>query len=131
MSHQCVHCGRIIPSGSNEILRGCSSCGSHFFVYIKEEDLKNELEELPLRNTTSQEKRKIEKEIREISGITEEDKPVILNLESIRALEEGKFEIDLVHLLNKNRPLIYKIEEGKYFIDIAPPKKWKLNGKKS
>ncbi len=131
MSHQCVHCGRIILSGSKEILKGCNSCGSHFFVYIKEEDLEDKLRETPLKNTTPQEKRKIEKEIREISGITEEDKPVILNLESIRALEEGKFEIDLVHLLNKNRPLIYRIEEGKYFIDIAPPKNWKLNGKKS
>jgi len=31
----------------------------------------------------------------------------------------GKFELDLVHLFNKKEPLIYKLEEGKYIIDIA------------
>ena len=29
------------------------------------------------------------------------------------------FEIDVVNLFNKKRPLIYKIEEGKYLIDLA------------
>ena len=61
----------------------------------------------------------MEFDIREMVGITDEETPVILDLESIRAIGEGKFEIDVVNLFNKKRPLIYKIEEGKYLIDLA------------
>ncbi len=52
-------------------------------------------------------------------GITEEDTPVILDIESVRVTGAGKFEIDLVNLFSKERPLIYKLEEGKYIIDLA------------
>jgi predicted nucleic acid-binding Zn-ribbon protein len=37
----------------------------------------------------------------------------------VRVVGSGKFEIDLVNLFNKKRPLVYKIEEGKYIIDLA------------
>lgn len=117
MPHQCVHCGKIYPAGSKELLTGCSECGSHFFFYIKDELMKDALNkqiEIP-----EQEKKKIEEEIREIAGITQEDTPVILDIESIRVVGPGKFEIDIVNLFNKKRPLIYKVDEGKYIIDLA------------
>jgi len=40
-------------------------------------------------------------------------------LESIRVLGPGKYELDVVNLFNKKRPLIYKLEEGKYIVDLA------------
>ena len=46
-------------------------------------------------------KKSIELDIREIVGITDEEEPVILDLESIRAVGDGKFEIDVVNLFNK------------------------------
>ncbi len=52
-------------------------------------------------------------------GITDEQAPVILDIESIRITGEGKFELDIVKLFRKDRPLIYKLEEGKYIIDLA------------
>jgi predicted nucleic acid-binding Zn-ribbon protein len=65
-------------------------------------------------------KTQVEKDVREIMGIEEkEDIPVILDLESIRVLKPGKYEIDIVNLFSKKRPLIYKLEEGKYVIDLA------------
>ena len=63
--------------------------------------------------------KQVEKEIREMAGISDEDVPVILDIESVRVTGAGKFEIDLVNVFNKKRPLIYKIEEGKYIIDLA------------
>jgi predicted nucleic acid-binding Zn-ribbon protein len=42
-----------------------------------------------------------------------------LDLESIRVIRPGKFEIDLINLFTKKRPLIYKLEEGKYIIDLS------------
>jgi predicted nucleic acid-binding Zn-ribbon protein len=64
-------------------------------------------------------KKKIEEEVREIVGAEEEETPVILDLESVRVLAPGKFELDVVNIFNKRRPLIYKLEEGKYIIDLA------------
>lgn len=117
MPHQCVRCSRIIPVGSREILDGCAECGSHFFFYIRDEqieNIKNKIVEIP-----EQEKEKVEEDIREIVGIQDEDAPVILDIESIRVTGEGKFELDIAKIFRKGLPLIYKLEEGKYIIDLA------------
>jgi predicted nucleic acid-binding Zn-ribbon protein len=103
--------------GSKELLEGCGKCGGHFFFYIRDEQLEK-IRDNPIE-IPHQEKETIEKDIREIAGIVEEDAPVILDLESVRVTGEGKFEIDIVNLFNKERPLIYKLEEGKYIIDLA------------
>ena len=99
------------------MLEGCAECKGHFFFYIREEQLekiKRASIEIP-----DEEKEKVEEDIREMAGITDEDAPVILDIESVRVTGDGKFEIDLVNLFNKKRPLIYKLEEGKYIIDLA------------
>ncbi len=115
MPHQCVKCSRIIPVGNKELLEGCGSCGGHFFFYIRDDQLEK-IKEKPVE-IPEEEKETVEKDIREMAGITDEETPVILDLESVRVTGEGKFEIDLVNLFDKNRPLIYKLEEGKYIID--------------
>ena len=117
MPHQCVKCSRIIPASSRELLEGCQGCGSRFFFYVREEQLeklKGRIIEIP-----EEDKLKIEKDVREIAGIKEEEAPVILDFESVRVTGEGKFELDLANLFNKKRPLVYKLDEGKYLIDIA------------
>ena len=122
MPHQCVHCGEIYKDGAEEILKGCS-CGSHFFYFIRKEyadKIKSEEIQEKIEEIESYDKKKIERDVRQIIGISEkEDIPVILDLESIRVLGPGKFEIDVVNLFNKKRPLIYKLEEGKYIIDLS------------
>jgi predicted nucleic acid-binding Zn-ribbon protein len=117
MPHQCVHCGEIYPAGSKELLAGCSNCKSHFFFYIREEQMEK-LKKNPIE-IPQEDKKQVEKDIREMVGITEEDAPVILDIESVRVTGAGKFEIDIVNLFSKDRPLIYKLEEGKYIIDLA------------
>jgi predicted nucleic acid-binding Zn-ribbon protein len=120
MSHQCVHCGELYPDAAPQLLSGCK-CGSKFFYYIKQEkveQLRQELQESLFEISTA-DKHKIEKDIREITGMTEElDKPVILDVESIRVLGPGKYEIDIINLFSKTRPIIYKLGEGKYVIDL-------------
>jgi len=117
MAHQCVHCGKIYPAGSKELLVGCGDCKSHFFFYIRDEQLAR-LKENPIE-IEQEDKKVIEKDIRDMAGITDTSAPVILDIESIRAVGSGKFEIDLVNLFKRDRPLIYKLEEGKYIIDLA------------
>ncbi|MBU2052977.1 MAG: Zn-ribbon containing protein [Nanoarchaeota archaeon] len=117
MPHQCVKCSRIIPIASKELIEGCGDCGGRFFFYIRDEQLEK-IKESPIE-IPEEEKATIEKDIREMAGITDEDAPVILDIESVRAVGSGKFEIDIVNLFRKDRPLIYKLEEGKYIIDLA------------
>ena len=121
MPHQCTKCGNIYSDASEEILKGCS-CGSRFFYYIKQEkleELKSDVQET-IAELDKADKDQIEKDIRELTGLDEEpDKPVILDLESVKVIKPGKFEIDIVNLFSKKRPLIYKLEEGKYIIDLA------------
>ena len=117
MPHQCVKCSRIIPPGSRELLEGCASCKGHFFFYIRDDqiqEVKNKIIDIPV-----EEKKQVEKDIREMVGITDPTAPVILDIESIRVTGEGKFELDIVKLFRKDQPLIYKLEEGKYIIDLA------------
>ncbi|MDA3836563.1 MAG: Zn-ribbon containing protein [Nanoarchaeota archaeon] len=117
MPHQCVKCSRIIPIASREILEGCSVCHSKFFFYVRQEQLDSlntQTVEVP-----EDQKVRIEKDVREIAGIKDENAPVVLDFESVRSIGEGKFELDLTKLFNKKRPLVYKLEEGKYMIDLA------------
>lgn len=126
MAHKCVRCSRVIPAGSKEIIEGCGDCGSKFFFYIRDEmmeKLKNEIIEIP-----EKEKARVEEDIREMVGVVDEDAPVILDIESIRVTGEGKFELDISKLFRKDRPLIYKLEEGKYIIDLASTLKGSVTG---
>ena len=117
MAHQCVHCSKIYPNASKELLEGCE-CGSHFFFYIRDEQLKKAIDQ-PIIDLKEEEKIKIESDVREMMGVEDEEIPVILDLETIHVLGPGKFEIDLVRLFDTKRPLVYKLEEEKYIIDLA------------
>jgi len=112
MPHKCVRCGSIYPDTGSEILTGCGKCGSHYFFFFRDKDiLEKQTEKL-----TRMEREEIIKDIEEV--IPNVETPVVLDLESVRILGTGKFEIDLVSLF-KRKPIIYKLEEGKYFIDLA------------
>ena len=119
MPHQCVHCSKIIEVGSREILEGCSGCGGKFFFYIRDEQVPEIMKskEAPIPDFDSIDKKQVEEDVRGILKIEDEDKPVILDLESVRVLGNGKFEIDIVSLMNR-RPIVFKLQEGKYLIDI-------------
>ncbi|MBS3165910.1 hypothetical protein J4444_02195 [Candidatus Woesearchaeota archaeon] len=117
MPHQCVRCSTFYPDGAQEILKGCS-CGARLFFYIKKKEI-DEGKEL-ISNLTVEEKQNIEEDVTEILHIKNEDldRPVVLDIEAIRVLKPGKYELDLVHLFKKD-PLIIKLDEGKYIIDLA------------
>jgi predicted nucleic acid-binding Zn-ribbon protein len=116
MPHQCVRCSTIYPDTASELLKGCSKCGAKLFFYIKAERLQ-ELKETTI-NLTPKDKEQIEKDVYDIIGEErDEDKAVVLDLESIRILKPGQYELDLVHLFRK-QPLVYKLAEGKYIIDL-------------
>lgn len=120
MPHQCVACGAFYEDGSNEILQGCSSCGGKLFFYVKKERLKELKEDQPqLFDLSVEDKKQIEEDVYDILGEdVDKDKPIVLDIESIKILRPGSYELDLVNLFKKKQPLIYKLEDGKYMIDI-------------
>ena len=116
MPHQCVRCGSLFEDGDNALLKGCE-CGAKLFFFIKQEKLKQIQE--ATENLTEKEKQQIEQDVFDLVGseIDKDSAPVVLDLESIRVLKPGKYELDLVHLFKKD-PLIFKVGEGKYMIDL-------------
>ncbi len=120
MPHQCVRCSKLYEDGSKEILTGCS-CGGRFFFYMKKKSV-DEVKNMTAKLTDT-DKKQIEKDALDIVGEKSKeemskDAPVVLDVESIRMLKPGHFEIDLVDLF-KGEPLVYKLSDGKYVIDIA------------
>ena len=114
--HQCVKCAKLYEDGSNDILKGCHECGGKFFFFIKNEALKKVQE---VTKSLSEEDRKhIEEDVKDIIGLLDDDASVILDLASVNVLKPGKFELDLVRLF-KGDPLVYKLDDGKYIIDVA------------
>ncbi len=126
MPYKCVNCSMIYEDGSQEILEGCGSCGRKFFFYIKKEKLNTitSLKNIPNSppeadlDLNEEEKEKIEKDIREIVGINDEETPIFLDFESIKVLRHGKYVIDLGKLFSQ-KPKVYQLEDGKYIIDLS------------
>ena len=118
MPHQCVRCNTFYENGAKELLDGCG-CGGRLFFFIKQEkldDMKKITEEVKL---SKKDKEQIENDIFDLVGSEiDRDQPVILDIEAIRILRPGKYELDLVHLFKKE-PLIFKLEDGKYMIDLV------------
>lgn len=115
MPHQCVRCGIIHDdNNSNILLTGCS-CKGKLFFFVKKESL--EEAQKAVENLTDKDKKEIEKDVLDLIDLDNKDDAVVLDLESINIKEPGKYELDLVNLFKK-RPLVFKLEEGKYLIDI-------------
>lgn len=131
MPHQCVRCNTLYKDGAKEILSGCSNCSGKLFFFIKQaklEQLQKAQQEVQL---TKKEQDQIEKDVRDLVGEKlSPDEPVILDIESIKINKPGQYELDLVHLF-KGDPLVFKLEEGKYMIDLIETfNKFTKNSKK-
>ena len=117
MPHQCVKCGEVHPDGSRKLLSGCD-CGSRFFFFIKKEAI--EKAKKLSADLTDEDREQMEKDVQDLVGVDPnlEDGPVFLDIESISILKPGSYEIDLIDLFKK-KPLVYKLEDGKYVIDLV------------
>lgn len=113
MPHQCLKCGEIFDNTSNAIIKGCTNCGAKLFLYLKKKPTNKKEIEL-----STDEKELIMQEVENISEIKETDEPIILKLENIRIIKPGKYEIDINQLMKKDKPIVYKIQDGTYMIDL-------------
>lgn len=120
MPNKCTNCGKIHADDADYLLSGCDSCGSKFFFYVSESHLKDV--QIDVEKLSKGELKEIEKDVRDILVDKKikggADEIVILDVESIRVLAPGKYEIDIVNLFNQ-RPIVIKVGIGKYEIDIS------------
>jgi len=128
--HKCVRCGITYQDNDESILRGCSKCGSIFFLYLKsaEDEVKAKgiEEELKTRNTTLE--KEVERKIREKKEEEAEKVPerkvkkrrmrkIEFGIETVRIPKEGVYEINIDALMKK-RPLIILEKGSVYFIHL-------------
>lgn len=118
MPHQCVRCGKIYGDADKQVLLGCD-CGAKLFFFVKKSAL--EKAKQMQKELSEEDRQQITKDVLDLvvgEKLPEDlDEPIVLDFESINVAEPGKYEIDLVHLFS-GQPLIYKVEDGKYIIDI-------------
>ncbi len=111
MRHQCVRCGRIYPSESKNLMKGCA-CGSKLFLYLKTPRLEVKRSQLP------RDLDKLEAQIRRMLGErTSPDQPISISIENLRLGRNGVYSIDLESLL-RGDPIILRDPLGVYFIDL-------------
>ncbi|MEM4271550.1 MAG: Zn-ribbon containing protein [Candidatus Pacearchaeota archaeon] len=130
MPYKCVHCSSLYMDDAREVFEGCASCKSKFFFYLKDEKLKDIMKNKEEVSLTSLEKKQIEKDVREIAGVKDEEVPIFLDFESIKILKPGKYLLDLQKLFASDKPKVYQIEDGKYIIDLTSAMKLPFSLKK-
>jgi len=113
MPHQCLGCNTIFESSDNAILKGCPNCNNKLFLYVKK--LPTEKQEVEI---SKEKKDLILKELETVVNKEDSDMPIILKLENIKILSPGKYEIDINQLMKKEKPIIYKVQDGTYVIDF-------------
>ena len=113
MPHQCLKCDSIYDNTSDVILKGCPKCGNKLFLFVKKVPKQDVAVEI-----SNEQKDLILKEIETISEIKDPEAPVILKLENIKVLAPGKYEIDINQLMKKEKPVVYKVQDGTYVIDL-------------
>ena len=117
MPHKCTKCGREYRDGSTEILKGCASCGNKKFLYVKEEQLHEDvLEEKSIQEIATESK----EEILEVIEPKKKTKEVEMydRVETIRIVSPGSYELNLEKMAESDERIVSVGKEGSYVIDL-------------
>ncbi|MFH1788390.1 MAG: Zn-ribbon containing protein [Candidatus Altiarchaeota archaeon] len=145
MPYKCTVCGKIYLEGSDQLKavmrEGGCECGKKFLMYFRgardlvevedapagkhpqdeasgeDDDKEPIISEIPA-DASAEKKESLKWLDTEFLRMREKGKPLHLGIETIRILEEGKYEIDVGSLM-RGRPIIVQTEEGVYYIDLA------------
>lgn len=116
MTHRCMNCGREYTEDDEELVEGCA-CGSNLFLY--EQDAASDE---PAQEDVDEDE--VMQEIDDYLDSIKDNEPgagdtnIRFDLQSIRVLEEGVYEIDLKKLLDEV-PLIVEVKDGNYHLHLA------------
>ncbi|MGA2934031.1 MAG: Zn-ribbon domain-containing protein [Methanomicrobiales archaeon] len=116
MPHKCTKCGREFKDGSTEILKGCPSCGSKKFLYIREEHRHRDVLE---EKTISEIAKETNEEVLEVVDDSSKAGDVRGKIESIRILSPGSYELNLKKLAESNDMVVGLGKDARYMVDIS------------
>ncbi len=117
MPHKCTKCGREYRDGSTEILKGCGSCGNKKFLYVKEEQIHEDvLEEKPISEIAEETKEKILEVVEPEKGKKEVE--MYDRVETIRIVSPGSYELNLEKMAQSDERIVSVGREGSYIIDL-------------
>ncbi|MEA1894874.1 MAG: Zn-ribbon domain-containing protein [Euryarchaeota archaeon] len=112
MPHKCTNCEHIFEDGSVDILNGCPNCGWNKFLYVPAKSVtetETETETDAEDTDTPMQSDKVEKK--------EEAVPA-MDVESIRILETGSYELNLESLLEREEIIMSMKEDGRYIVHL-------------
>ena len=109
MPHKCVRCNKIYEDWDVHTLGAGCDCGSKVFIFTNGKDDLESIDDIKW----------IEEELAGIVRKTSHS--VSLEVENVRVLQNGIFEIDINSLI-KN-PVVVKDSEGIYYLRLPKPKK--------
>lgn len=113
--HKCIRCGKIYDDNDPSVLRGCSVCGSVFFLYIRDREQEKIVEDVERK--LREKKTSLEEEVKKKVEEKKRERRKKFGIETVMIKEEGIYEINLDALM-RGRPLIV-LEKGKvYFVHL-------------
>lgn len=134
MPHECTGCGQRFADGSKEMLAGCPSCGGNKFQFrprVESADREDaaqaaarteviEEEFLPPKPAASEEPATEEEVVEEVpkKTLAQLRKELDEQFESIKIVEPGQYELNLMELYDRETYIISLQEDGKYVIDV-------------
>jgi len=126
MPHKCTRCGRVYDDGDVQVLKGCSFCGGKKFYYInigntkakEESEIKDLLSNIEMDNLYTL------KEIEKINKKNLKDSIDNIEIESIKVVDEGLYQLDLDILMRRDEIIIEK-KDGSYALHVPSLFKYK------
>ena len=116
MPHKCIGCGKIFAKNDEAILVGCPECGSNRFLFMREDEVPPEDEEVEVNiDLINEEYENFDDIIDKIEDRVSDDDS---RLESVRIIEPGSYEVNIESLLERDEIILALKGDGSYVIHL-------------
>lgn len=127
MPHKCARCGKIYEDNAIELMNGCT-CGARVFLFLREKADRSKEETIEKLKGQELEKSDLEWLDKRLGkGLEKADKTIHLDVENLLRLGKGKYRLNIASLM-KGEPLVIKVRDGVYYIDIPYSMRKKKTG---
>jgi predicted nucleic acid-binding Zn-ribbon protein len=117
MPHKCARCGEIYEDSAPELMNGCT-CGARVFLFLRQQEDSSEEETIEKLKGQELEKNDLDWLNKKLGEeLKKSDRTIHLDVENLLRVGKGKYRLDIASLM-KGDPLVIKVRNGVYYIDI-------------